>query len=98
MLGIPWNMTNVVAASLLRQGVNARNGRWEIFDGIPRPRGLTGCAFLTSWEVTMVLGVDVCTNDNRRSLRMYCSASCGCHPSMDECPNCRSSMHSFDQK
>jgi len=57
----------------------------------PHPRNLTGCAFLASYEVVYLLGVDVCsTTGSFTSLIGNCPLSCGCmdHPDGDCPPSC----------
>eukprot|EP00927_Polykrikos_kofoidii_P015377 TRINITY_DN1681_c1_g1_i1.p1 TRINITY_DN1681_c1_g1~~TRINITY_DN1681_c1_g1_i1.p1 ORF type:complete len:207 (+),score=5.24 TRINITY_DN1681_c1_g1_i1:59-622(+) len=57
------------------------NQRWNIYDGIPHPRNLTGCRFWTSWEIRWLLGFDICAEDGRfRSIRFACPESCWCGP------------------
>lgn len=51
---------------------------WSLGLGVPHPRGLTGCEFLTSFEVTALLGLDLCDVGDYRSLRSVCATSCGC--------------------
>jgi len=46
---------------------------------------LSGCSFLTSYELTWFLGVDLCSSGKFTSLRMVCPVSCGCG-SMVDCP------------
>ncbi|CAK0888351.1 unnamed protein product [Prorocentrum cordatum] len=38
----------------------ATSSDWEIAPGIPHPRGLTGCAFLASYEIAALLNLDLC--------------------------------------
>jgi hypothetical protein len=68
---------------------------WKTFDwtlglGVPHPRGLKGCGFLTSFEVTGLLGIDLCDVGEFRSLRSICATSCGCVAKPNagiECPS-----------
>jgi len=64
------------------------NGVWEIDEGVPHPRGLRGCAFWTSWEIELLLGIHVCDHATFRSLRPYCPVACGCQsaPGGSQCP------------
>merc|ERR1711920_795145 len=63
-------------------------GRWEFYPGMPHPRGLSGCNFWTSWEVTSLLGIDFCSEASFRSLRYFCPVSCHCSPQGgDGCPD-----------
>merc|ERR1712151_521414 len=62
---------------------------WKLGFGIPHPRGLTGCAFMTSWELTVIFGFSLCDVGHHRSLRGVCPISCGClfsNNSGVECP------------
>eukprot|EP00930_Biecheleria_cincta_P020071 TRINITY_DN15169_c0_g1_i6.p1 TRINITY_DN15169_c0_g1~~TRINITY_DN15169_c0_g1_i6.p1 ORF type:complete len:297 (+),score=32.73 TRINITY_DN15169_c0_g1_i6:57-893(+) len=52
-------------------------GNWNLFSGVAHTRGLTYCAFLTSYEVVFAWNVDVC-DTNYNSLRSICPISCGC--------------------
>eukprot|EP00930_Biecheleria_cincta_P023633 TRINITY_DN17043_c0_g1_i2.p1 TRINITY_DN17043_c0_g1~~TRINITY_DN17043_c0_g1_i2.p1 ORF type:complete len:906 (+),score=118.38 TRINITY_DN17043_c0_g1_i2:108-2825(+) len=65
-----------------------RNGSWEILDGIPHPRGLTGCAFIASFEVQNIWRLDLCKPGPYASLRPMCPQTCGCEADMllEECP------------
>eukprot|EP00931_Biecheleriopsis_adriatica_P003816 TRINITY_DN105576_c0_g1_i1.p1 TRINITY_DN105576_c0_g1~~TRINITY_DN105576_c0_g1_i1.p1 ORF type:complete len:755 (-),score=123.04 TRINITY_DN105576_c0_g1_i1:64-2301(-) len=62
------------------------SGKWDIGPGVPHPRHLQGCAFWTSWEVQMLLGVDVCSPGGLHSLRMVCPTSCKCWSGQADCP------------
>jgi len=42
------------------------NGSWDLMPGLPHPRGLTGCAFLTSYEITSLLNLDLCAEGRCR--------------------------------
>jgi hypothetical protein len=63
---------------------------WAMGPGIPHPRGLTGCSFLTSSEVMFIFGVSLCDVGNFNSIRMLCPVSCKCdYNPGPECPiNC----------
>jgi hypothetical protein len=63
---------------------------WSLGLGVPHPRGLRGCEFLTSFEVTALLGLDLCDVGDYRSLRSICATSCGCVAKPNagvECPS-----------
>jgi hypothetical protein len=62
---------------------------WNIYPGVPHPRGLTGCEFLTSFEMSALMGLSLCDVGHFRSLRFVCPTSCGCdrkNNSGQECP------------
>eukprot|EP00933_Yihiella_yeosuensis_P008906 TRINITY_DN11461_c0_g1_i1.p1 TRINITY_DN11461_c0_g1~~TRINITY_DN11461_c0_g1_i1.p1 ORF type:complete len:414 (-),score=35.41 TRINITY_DN11461_c0_g1_i1:173-1330(-) len=61
-------------------------GLWELAPGIAHPRGLKGCAYLTSWEIKVLWDLDLCQVGSFRSLRFHCPISCGCKAWMAECP------------
>uniref|UniRef100_A0A7R9ZVK9 Uncharacterized protein n=1 Tax=Pyrodinium bahamense TaxID=73915 RepID=A0A7R9ZVK9_9DINO len=79
-LDIPRNQSGHAFTSLLNGSFLESNlaGRWEFPHGHRHPRGLTGCQFWASWEVTLMLGLDFCSSGSFRSLRPYCPVSCGC--------------------
>lgn len=54
------------------------SGSWEMLPGVPHPRGLTGCAFLTSFEITALLNTDMCSTETYASIKPLCPESCGC--------------------
>jgi len=54
------------------------DGEWELMPGLPHPRGLTGCDYLASFEVRMLLNIDLCSVDEYSSIRFMCPVSCGC--------------------
>ncbi|CAK0827702.1 unnamed protein product [Prorocentrum cordatum] len=64
------------------------SGIWELMPGLAHPRGLSGCDFLASYEVTSLLNLDACADGDHTSLRFFCPKACGCGSSfgMDECP------------
>ncbi|CAK0878954.1 unnamed protein product [Prorocentrum cordatum] len=64
------------------------SGIWELSPGLAHPRGLTGCAFLASYEVTSLLNLDLCSDGVHAPLRWFCPEACGCDPSysMSQCP------------
>merc|ERR1711879_1108293 len=63
------------------------HGQWEMFPGYAHPRGLTGCAFMTSWELVSLFEFDPCDESTYfRSIRAYCPESCACRSSMAFCP------------
>lgn len=61
-------------------------GKWDLAEGIPHPRHLTGCKFLTSWEFQSLLGLDLCDPGQFNSLRMRCPVSCRCFAGRSGCP------------
>jgi hypothetical protein len=54
------------------------DGNWELMPGLPHPRGLTGCDYLASFEVRMLLNTDLCSAEEYSSIRFLCPVSCGC--------------------
>merc|ERR1712217_848614 len=52
--------------------------QWTLGLGIPHPRGLRGCDFITSYEVTALKGFSFCDVGLFRSIRFTCPRSCGC--------------------
>lgn len=62
------------------------SGTWEIMPGMPHPRGLTGCDYLSSYEVTLILGYSLCDATYFRSIRHSCPVACECRRGMDDCP------------
>jgi hypothetical protein len=58
------------------------NGRWEFMPNHSHPRGLTGCDYLTSFEFTALLNMDLCASNEYSSLKFLCPESCGCRPTM----------------
>jgi hypothetical protein len=62
------------------------HGQWQFHPSVPHPRGLTGCAFFTSWELRSLLGLDLCsTDDVLSSIRPICAEECGCKLGMSQC-------------
>merc|ERR1712083_890839 len=64
-------------------------GEWRLSPSLPHPRGLTGCDFMTSWEIKAILGFSLCDVGSYRSLRYVCPTSCGCEEKRNsgiECP------------
>jgi len=55
-------------------------------EGIPHPRNLTGCSFMASVELKLLLGVDLCAADTHASLLGTCPLSCGCLIDSTGCP------------
>merc|ERR1740121_1995904 len=54
------------------------DGNWDLMPGVPHPRNLTGCDYLTSFEVKALLNTDLCSADEYSSIRFMCPVSCGC--------------------
>lgn len=76
---VDYAMAGGVATSLL-------DGQWKLHPDVPHPRGLKGCQFLTSWEVSGILGMDLCSVGQFTSIRSLCPNECSCAPGMEECP------------
>jgi hypothetical protein len=68
---IEWVVSGQMPQSIL-------SGDWEFLPGLPHPRGLTGCEYLTSFEVTALLNLDLCSTETYSSLKSLCPISCGC--------------------
>lgn len=79
-----------MAIASLRDGSTAHNiteGEWLIAKGIPHPRGLTGCLFLSSWEVQAVWQMDLCALKEALPIHSICPESCKCKDvDHSECP------------
>merc|ERR1712107_213803 len=58
----------------------ANNGFWHALsqfqylfaEGIPHPRNLTGCSFMASIELQLILGVDLCAGEQHTRLLGTC--------------------------
>jgi len=61
------------------------NGDWHLSPGVPHPRNLEGCAFLASYEFTLLIGLDLCWTTEVRNIRNICPVSCRCG-TMEGCP------------
>jgi len=64
-------------------------GNWNLLPGQPHPRGLTGCDYLTSVEVSLTVNVDLCAEGSGQplvSIRPWCPVACGCVTGMQACP------------
>mmetsp|Transcript_14267 Transcript_14267/g.33523 ORF Transcript_14267/g.33523 Transcript_14267/m.33523 type:complete len:149 (+) Transcript_14267:2-448(+) len=60
---------------------------WLLAPGIPHPAGKKRCEFLVSWELQLLLGVNLCNPQlGVASLRSVCATSCMCRTGMDGCP------------
>jgi hypothetical protein len=70
---VEWISTGSLARSFL-------DGSWELMPGLRHPRGLTGCDYLTSFEVRKLLNTDLCSAEEYSSIRFMCPVSCGCSP------------------
>merc|ERR1712107_758530 len=67
------------------------NLSFTIMEGVQHPKNLTHCDFMTSDEITFLLGVDVCDEGySYTSLHLLCPVSCQCIkvPSMQCPPSC----------
>jgi len=86
--GVPQNQSDEVFMSIMNYTLvdDISRGLWRFAPGVPHPRGKTGCEFWTSWEVTVMLGVNLCHFGQFRTLRMHCAISCGCRKGQNECP------------
>merc|ERR1711972_1018324 len=60
---------------------------WNIGPGIPHPRGLQVCKYFTSWEITVIMGIDFCSGGELASLRLLCPISCKCTGNSPGCPS-----------
>jgi hypothetical protein len=77
---------HIMTAGLGRMLVNAT---WAIMHDQPHPRGLTGCEFLASYELTSLINMNLCSSEAKHtSIRFWCPVTCGCDESnaLDECP------------
>jgi len=54
------------------------DGNWNLMPGVPHPRRLKGCEYLASFELTYLLGFDICDESKYGSLKMFCPETCGC--------------------
>mmetsp|Transcript_121181 Transcript_121181/g.388142 ORF Transcript_121181/g.388142 Transcript_121181/m.388142 type:complete len:565 (+) Transcript_121181:198-1892(+) len=81
-------MRNVTNFLLSRKFIDSMvSERWELYAGVPHPRNLTGCDFVTSWEFAAIFQLDLCeTGAGYRSIRTYCPEACRCTPDAPECP------------
>jgi hypothetical protein len=70
---ISWVISGNMSQSIL-------SGSWEMLPGVPHPRGLKGCAFLTSFEITALLNTNLCSAETYASLKSLCPIACGCTP------------------
>jgi hypothetical protein len=68
---VQWVSNGSMAQSFL-------DGSWSLMPGVPHPRNLTGCAYLTSFEVRSLLNTDLCSAEEYSSIRFMCPVSCGC--------------------
>mmetsp|Transcript_5375 Transcript_5375/g.12592 ORF Transcript_5375/g.12592 Transcript_5375/m.12592 type:complete len:92 (-) Transcript_5375:84-359(-) len=68
-------------------------GKWFLGPGILHPRGLVWCDFITSWEFSLVLGIDPCLHDLVASARTFCPEACSCQALMTDCPSSCPSIH-----
>mmetsp|Transcript_65424 Transcript_65424/g.151819 ORF Transcript_65424/g.151819 Transcript_65424/m.151819 type:complete len:183 (-) Transcript_65424:17-565(-) len=68
-------------------------GKWELGPGIPHPRGLVWCEFITSWEITLLLGLNLCEPGEVASARTMCPQSCNCEAGMKDCPSSCPNVH-----
>jgi hypothetical protein len=69
-------LTNWVISGNMSQSI--LSGSWEMLPGVPHPRGLTGCDFLTSFEITALLNTNLCSAETYASIKSLCPVSCGC--------------------
>ncbi|CAK0866078.1 unnamed protein product, partial [Prorocentrum cordatum] len=54
------------------------DGHWELMRDVPHPRNLTGCDYLASYEVRLLLNADLCSAGEFSSIQFMCPVSCGC--------------------
>lgn len=79
-ISVPSNMRSALV-KWISNGSMAQSfvdGNWELMPGVPHPRNLTGCDFLASFEVRMLLNIDLCGAEEYSSIRFMCPVSCGC--------------------
>jgi len=70
---------------LLKESLDqALVGNWN--SGVLHPRKLSGCEFWASWEITAIIGIDLCAVGSFRSIRMFCPVSCKCFQRWEQCP------------
>jgi len=87
----PDEATQIELIEQIATGEMARSlagGSWDLVPGLPHPRGLTGCDFLASYEVTSLLNLDLCADGVHQHIKFLCPVACGCDESkgLDECP------------
>eukprot|EP00416_Gambierdiscus_australes_P019421 CAMPEP_0171061310 /NCGR_PEP_ID=MMETSP0766_2-20121228/4355_1 /TAXON_ID=439317 /ORGANISM="Gambierdiscus australes, Strain CAWD 149" /LENGTH=432 /DNA_ID=CAMNT_0011516975 /DNA_START=51 /DNA_END=1349 /DNA_ORIENTATION=- len=70
-----------------RAGGDWVQGNWLLAPGLPHPRGLIWCEFLASWELVLLLGLNLCFPDGVASVRTLCPESCYCQAHMNDCPS-----------
>jgi len=79
------NMVDFLLSDAFVEGMY--NGTWEFNAGVPHPRRLKGCDFVTSWEFAALFQLDLCeVGAGFRSIRTYCPEACKCSPGLPECP------------
>jgi len=59
---------------------------WNILSDYAHITLEKGCDYLTSEMMTMLLGIELCSATEFRSLRYLCPVSCGCG-TMEDCPH-----------
>merc|ERR1712232_458845 len=62
-------------------------GTWTLLPGTPHFQGLTGCHFLASSEVSLLLNLDLCAEGTVSSMRAWCPKACRCEGRMASCPH-----------
>jgi hypothetical protein len=79
-ISVPSNMRSALV-KWISNGSMAQSfvdGTWELMPGLSHPRNLTGCDYLASFEVRMLLNIDLCGAEEYSSIRFMCPVSCGC--------------------
>merc|ERR1712083_435659 len=70
------------------------DGSWTLgHRTMSHPRGLTGCEYLASYELSAIMGFDLCNPKVVTSIRAICPVSCGCRKGMAECPAACTQVH-----
>jgi len=87
IIGIDQNQTSKFITHLRTRGLLTSYLRWELMPGVVHPRNLTGCDFWISFEMQLLIGLDLCAVGLFRSLRFACATACSCVVGfLEECP------------
>jgi len=89
LVGIKTDEVDAVHAFVTGDGFwdSLANYRYLLAENVPHPSNLTGCQFLTSNAVLMILNIDVCdTSGDFTSLKSICPTSCQCSIYPAACP------------
>jgi len=88
IMGIPDGKQQAVADYFAEAIIgDISEGRWMFAPDLPHPRNLTWCKYLTSWEVVMLFGLNVCNSGDYATLRSFCPVSCHCRANEEDCPS-----------